>query len=659
MRQKVFEYYGLKDQPFGVTPNPRYFFATSVHREALASLLCGIEYQAGFAALISEPGMGKTSLLFDLMARYSLSAHTAFIFNTQCRSDELLRSIADELNIQTTGSDIVQLHSDFRTFLVSQSRPNPVLLILDEAQNLDDSVLESVRLLSDFETADRKLLHIILAGQPQLAEKLSRPCLSQLLQRIMMISRLRPLSPAESAEYIAHRLSVAGYKGRQLFSPGALAEIAERSGGVPRSINRICFNALLLGYAQEKELLDEYLIREVVSDLELSPSMAEQVKKPSICVESVPSTSTPQASSRVPQAKDQAERKRSVPIAPTSPTGTRPQPVQAQPVPSSMISGRKPAVALDTARREMSGTGTGVSQSASGRVRHNQSRGLNGTLVHLMEGTRGAFVLGASGLTLGFVLLLPTPVIESSASASQSEPLETTALQTVPGGAERTSPPPRTEQKSSDSLVTAQPLQTDPAKDMVERVHSTSNSRYLASEEHPSKAQPGLKADQAVSAPIAIEQGAKPSTPETAEMVAPTLPYTSGHGEPSGLLLRSLPVVLPGTPTVSSAAQPSATQGLAASPANFDLGHEPQLISMSQVRYPQFAKAAGIQGRVSMKVYVRENGKVEDVKVLDGNPILAWAAMNAVRNWRYKPYMVNGRPVPFHVDVSINFVNQR
>jgi general secretion pathway protein A len=263
------DYYGLKEQPFGVTPNPRFFFSSSSHREALASLICGVECQVGFAALISEPGMGKTTLLFDLLERYRSSADTVFVFNTQCTAHELLREIVHDLRIKTAGEDPIRMRSDLKLFLIDRSRSRPVLLLIDEAQNLEDCVLEAVRLLSDFETTDRKLLHIILAGQPLLAEKLRQPRLAQLMQRITIVSRLERLQPDETGEYIRHRLTVAGYRGPDLFSPEALAKVREHSDGIPRSINRICFNALLAATAAREKPICGSTIDDVVRDLDL------------------------------------------------------------------------------------------------------------------------------------------------------------------------------------------------------------------------------------------------------------------------------------------------------------------------------------------------------------------------------------------------------
>src|SRR6266404_3296893 len=189
------EFYGLREQPFGVTPNPRFLYPSPSHREALASLMYAIQTDLGFSALIAEPGMGKTTLLFDLLERYRNSANTAFLFQTQCNSQDLLRYLLAEFGVETEGRDSFFMHEKFRDVLLQSARENKkVLVILDEAHNLDDSVLETIRLLSNFETSDSKLLHIILAGQMHLAEKLMRPGMAQLFQRISIVNRLKPFT---------------------------------------------------------------------------------------------------------------------------------------------------------------------------------------------------------------------------------------------------------------------------------------------------------------------------------------------------------------------------------------------------------------------------------------------------------------------------------
>ena len=270
------DYYRLREQPFGVTPDPRFLYLSRTHREALASLFYGIQVGRGFMALIAGPGMGKTTLLFQLLERLRKSANFAFLFQTQCNSREFLRYLLLDMGLDAEGKDLVGMHQQLNEALVRLSRSGRrFVLVIDEAQNLDDSVLETVRLLSDFETSSSKLIQIVLSGQPQLATKLARPSLVQLRQRVAILSRLEPLIPAETGHYIAHRLQVGGYGGGPLFSPEALALIGVRSRGVPRNINNICFNTLSLGFAQQRKTIDDRLVRDVVADFEMEPLVGE------------------------------------------------------------------------------------------------------------------------------------------------------------------------------------------------------------------------------------------------------------------------------------------------------------------------------------------------------------------------------------------------
>lgn len=265
------QFYRLREQPFGVTPNPRYLYHSPAHREALASLIYGIEADLGFAALIAEPGMGKTTLLYYLLERFRSTARTAFVFQTQCDRVELLRYLANELDVPAQEADPVVLNDRLREVLVQEARASRrVIVIIDEAQNLTEDALETVRLLSDFETPDAKLMHIILSGQPELAEKLARPNMAQLLQRIAMLNRLSPFGEADQvSHYLAYRLQVAGYTGPPLFAPDAIELIFTHSAGIPRRINRICFNALSLGCAMQKRRIDAAIVREVLADLDV------------------------------------------------------------------------------------------------------------------------------------------------------------------------------------------------------------------------------------------------------------------------------------------------------------------------------------------------------------------------------------------------------
>lgn len=273
----LLDHYGLREQPFGVTPNPRFLHLSSGHREALASLVYGIESGRGFLALIAPPGMGKTTLLFQLLERLGSTARTVFLFQTQCDAHGLMRSIMLDLGLGADdGEDLVSLQSRLNQVLVEELQARrKFVLVVDEAQNLEDSALEFVRMLSNFETPREKLMHIVLAGQPQLAEKLARPSMVQLRQRVSMFIRLRPLGVAETGDYIDHRLQVAGYSGPTLFDRGAVSAVAGLSGGIPRNINNLCFNALSLGYAGGRKVISSEIVHEVAADLDLEQFAAE------------------------------------------------------------------------------------------------------------------------------------------------------------------------------------------------------------------------------------------------------------------------------------------------------------------------------------------------------------------------------------------------
>lgn len=271
----VLDYYNLPEEPFGVTPDPRYLYLGPTHREALASLAYGIQSDRGFLALIASPGMGKTTILFHLLEKLESSARIAFLCQTLCRPQDIMRGVLRDLGVADESSDVVRLEARLNDVLLAEAKQGrKVIVVIDEAQNLDDSSLELVRLLSNFETTREKLMQIVLAGQPQLATRLASPQLLQLRQRMSMIARLQPFDREETQRYIAHRLRVVGCTGENsLFAPEAETLIAKHSGGIPRNINNICFNALSLGYVQKQKPIAANVIAEVAHDLDLDPEV--------------------------------------------------------------------------------------------------------------------------------------------------------------------------------------------------------------------------------------------------------------------------------------------------------------------------------------------------------------------------------------------------
>lgn len=266
------QYFNLSEQPFGATPNPRFLLQTGSHREALASLYTGFYGNRGFTVLTAEPGMGKTTLLFEFLDQIRDRAKTVFLFNTLCKAKDILSLILQDLAV-VPGRSLAEKHRQLNNVLLAEAQcGRPLVLVIDEAQNLSTDALEAVRLLTNFETARSKLMQIVLAGQPQLADKLARPEIAQLLQRVSTMCRLVPFTAAETAAYIEHRVKVAGYTGKPLFTSGALTLIADASRGIPRVINTLCFNSLCLCRARNSPVVDDSMIVEAIGDLQLPMS---------------------------------------------------------------------------------------------------------------------------------------------------------------------------------------------------------------------------------------------------------------------------------------------------------------------------------------------------------------------------------------------------
>ena len=269
-------YFGFSVSPFSVTPDPSFFYPSPVYKEAYANLQYGIEAKKGFIVIAGEVGTGKTTLLRKLM-RDNLEGtiETAFVFNTDLDFTELLQLIHEDLGLGIKDANKVQLLRELNEYLITQlDQSHIVSVLVDEAQNLSDDALEGLRLLSNLETDEEKLIQIVLMGQPELLAKLDRPTLRQLKQRVALQCRLFPLIGSEVGLYIEFRLRTAGYTGNDLFSPGAVRQITIYSRGIPRLVNVICDNGLLTAYARDQKNVSAKIIKGVVSDLRLG--LAEQ-----------------------------------------------------------------------------------------------------------------------------------------------------------------------------------------------------------------------------------------------------------------------------------------------------------------------------------------------------------------------------------------------
>ena len=274
------EHYGLNEQPFGVTPDPRFLYLGPKHRQALTALTYGTELNRGFLTLIAKPGMGKTSLLYQYLGGLRNNARTAFLFQTMGDARDLMRYLLADLGLDGTGKDLPEMHATLNQVLMEEMRAGRrLILVIDEAQNLDDKALEFVRLLSNFETPWMKLMQIVLAGQPQLGEKLAQPSMAQLRQRVSFSIRIEPLIREEIDAYIDHRLWVAGYNGPSLFTVGARMLLAEHSEGIPRNISNLCFCAMSLGWATKVKTIDREMMRDVIADVAPGSSLENPNEK--------------------------------------------------------------------------------------------------------------------------------------------------------------------------------------------------------------------------------------------------------------------------------------------------------------------------------------------------------------------------------------------
>ena len=266
-------YFGFSVSPFRVTPDPSLFYSNPVYEEAYANLRYGIEAKKGFIVITGEVGTGKTTLLRKLMTHTSEGIiHTVYVFNTYLNFIELLQVIHYDLGLGQKEANKVKLLQELNDFLITQLKDgNIVSVLVDEAQNLSDEALEGLRLLSNLETDQEKLIQIVLMGQPELQARLDQPSLRQLKQRVALQCRLLPLRDEEVCRYIDFRLRAAGYTGKRLFHPDAYRQIAVASKGIPRLVNIICDNALLCAFGRSEKTISKYIINEVAGDLRLTP----------------------------------------------------------------------------------------------------------------------------------------------------------------------------------------------------------------------------------------------------------------------------------------------------------------------------------------------------------------------------------------------------
>jgi len=647
-------YYGLREEPFGVTPDPRFLYLTPSHREAQATLDYGIQSGRGFAALVARPGMGKTTLLFHLLQRYSESAKTAFLFQTQCDSREFMRYLLVELGLDMQVTDFVQLHDEFNRMMVRESRAGRrIIIVVDEAQNLSPTVLETVRLLSDFETPRTKLLHIILAGQPELADKLASPSLAQLRQRITHLVRLDAFSRQQTDEYIEHRLRTAGYASeRPLFSSEARAIIHERGEGVPRIINNLCFNALSLGFVAEKKTVDASIAQEASVDLDIE-TFNWQVRgmRPARAVGAPVYDNNRYGHAAAGEQPIPTPPKplKIMPARPVRvPTRVNPEPIPAAetaPVPAPVSNDAPPAVeTVAQPQQELfeSLAAPPIPEPVT-KVEVPETQAMEAP----PQAVAAAAGIGASSSAQPFE-------IDLHALAQDYALLEMEALRRMPA----VPAPMRVECEQAAALAPVDASEQVPAAPerapsaippQPQRARSRSGwrkyfiggalvialgfgwqlTRWLGRGTHPDGTDAisvttgaGI-ATASVESPVVVDEGGAASQADTVSII-------NVVGE------------------VPSLGHPHVRARIAAEKTE-------DLVRRVDPIYPEAAKDARLQGRVVIDGAVVPDGTLRHLRVVSGDPLLAQAAIDAIKGWRYRTASGRGKKQS-DTRITVNFV---
>lgn len=263
------EFYSLKEYPFNITPDPRFLYFSRHHKEAYDHLMYGIKRRKGFIELTGEVGSGKTTLCRAVLANLDRDVETALILNPSLTETQLIRAMLNDFGLEPKGNDRLSYIETLNEFLLRKNRDGTnVALLIDEAQDLSPQVMEQVRLLSNLETDQHKLIQMVLCGQPELKERLARPELRQLRQRITVRYHIPPLTIEETMMYIRHRLWVAGSDGSIVFDSAAVKEVYRYSKGGPRLINAVGDNAMLAGYVAGTKRIDARCVRKAIEQLE-------------------------------------------------------------------------------------------------------------------------------------------------------------------------------------------------------------------------------------------------------------------------------------------------------------------------------------------------------------------------------------------------------
>lgn len=630
-RHLIYQRYGLQENPFGATPNPRYIYQSRTHAEARSSLVIGIECGVGFQALIAPPGMGKTMILRQLLERFDGAARTAFLFQVQGDSRDFLSYLLTELGIDPDPADVVQAQAALNRLLLAEFRARrQTIVAVDEAQNLSPSILETLRQLSNFETSGEKLLQIVLAGQPQLAEKLADPALAQLRQRISIFATLAPFDLEETTHYVEHRLRLAGFENPPLFTAEAMRLVWEHSGGIPRTINQLCFNALLLASASQQRHIEGSVVREVIDDRDL-----ELIR------------SRPEATPASIRARERSAAEAAARFRPQSTTGDDSPGLMApsqqevtfcQHVDSSTGTSaessspawpsRPPhAKAITDTRSDSLTTKNVPPVSDSIQVPPLPCERVKSRWAWIQEWCsdisqrRYVLALAAAAGVSGVALLAIFSAEHSGRKAVIKQLAGTTVRAPAP------------------SLLLEQPASHMPNDHVPATRHLEARSTLSR------PAQPQRILQSAANRPVIQVAAAAPKpvarrSDELPALEPPPISLIRTKSEPSDVSLTS---ILPG-PVVPSEQSIRISEGGGG-----------ELIYKNSPVYPSWAKEQRLEGDVILQVLIDRQGRPKTVQLVSGSNAFASAAINAVKRWRYQPLYLDGQVVEWTTTITLRF----
>lgn len=639
------KFYGLREDPFGLTPDGRYLFLPEAHQEVLATLEESIEGQRGFVALTSLPGLGKTTLLFHLLDHLQATAVTAFVFQTTFEPTDILRLLWKELGLDNSQPDVVKLHQQFEEGLARvAAMGKQFVLVVDEAQNLSPAAFETIRLLANFESCRKKMVQIVVSGHPELESLLARPGLEHIKQRIAAHCRLKPFTAEETRQYVNHRLQVAGHSGAPIFTEGALEALSELSKGIPRTINIYAFQAMSKASRKQVRTIDEHALRVAVHQFEGWPEPEQQTHTDLLIAPRemravVPPPMPAPAPSpaidanlelrrllermqpeleRAGLAASALEQKvEASPRLEIPPHVAKPAPIEVVPV-ASMGATAAALKREDSDKIAVMPAKGPVAVAATAKpARAKVGKKLSLTAMHIAAGIAIVAALAVSAwyaIARGWIAL-PSgwteapPQIQAAAQRSETAAASTGATPATTAATNQV----------AQSTVPAQP-------------------RRAANGTPDATTKPSAPQSSAAKAPAEIEAGStRRWGVEDAPAPAAALTSLAVAANPLGSALTGVPE----------------TRVSQVKPVVFTA---PQVNVKPLPPYPAMAKQQRLAGIVELKVSVDAQGRPTNVQVVSGHPVLAAVAVNTVkRQWRFTPATADGKPVAGETTVRLNF----